>query len=176
VVAVLREAIARLGLEVTSVDLAAEVADAMEVHRCVQIPEGDASLTALGVDRSKLSAVVAERAASAAAITPQQRAWAADRRAEIAGEIAFALEKHEILLAPAAPVVAPLRAEEDVEVGAGRITIRQALLSCAVPFAQGPFPALSVPAGEVGGLPVGLQIIGPPGSDERLIALAARLA
>ena len=32
------------------------------------------------------------------------------------------------------------------------------------------------PRGEVDGLPVGLQIIGPPGSDEMLIALAGRLA
>jgi Asp-tRNA(Asn)/Glu-tRNA(Gln) amidotransferase A subunit family amidase len=63
-----------------------------------------------------------------------------------------------------------------VDLGRGReVTVRQALLSCAVPFAQGPFPALSVPAGEVGGLPVGLQIVGRPGCDEAIIGLAGRL-
>ncbi len=98
------------------------------------------------------------------------------RRGEIAGELAFALAQHDVLLAPRRRCVAPLRDSETVDLGGGRTkTVREALLSCAVPFAQGPFPAISVPAGEVDGLPVGLQMVGPPGSDEMLIALAGRL-
>jgi Asp-tRNA(Asn)/Glu-tRNA(Gln) amidotransferase A subunit family amidase len=34
------------------------------------------------------------------------------------------------------------------------------------------FPAVSVPCGFVDGLPVGLQIVGPPGSDARVMRLA----
>ena len=34
-------------------------------------------------------------------------------------------------------------------------------------------PAFSVPCGFVDGLPVGLQIVGPPGSDARIMRLAA---
>jgi aspartyl-tRNA(Asn)/glutamyl-tRNA(Gln) amidotransferase subunit A len=69
-----------------------------------------------------------------------------------------------------------LRDAAVADLGDGRVRDeRDALLSCAVPFAQGPFPALSVPAGEVDGLPVGLQLVGLPGSDEALLALAARL-
>jgi Asp-tRNA(Asn)/Glu-tRNA(Gln) amidotransferase A subunit family amidase len=174
VAAVLRAAIARLGLDVAPLDL--DLSDAAQVHHDVQVPEGDRALQERGVDRARLSDVVRERAASAAAITPAARAHAARRRGEIAGELAFALAQHEVLLAPAAPVVAPVRGSEVVELGGGRTrTVREALLSCAVPFAQGPFPALSVPAGEVDGLPVGLQLVGAPGADEALIALAARL-
>ncbi len=171
---VLRAAIARLGLDVEPIEL--DIADAAQVHHDIQVPEGDRSLQELGVDRARLSAVVRDRAASARDITPAARRRAAVRRAEIAGELAFALAQHDVLLAPAAPIIAPLRDRETVDLGGGRTkTVREALLSCAVPFAQGPFPAISVPAGEVDGLPVGLQIVGAPGCDEMLIALAERL-
>jgi aspartyl-tRNA(Asn)/glutamyl-tRNA(Gln) amidotransferase subunit A len=174
VAAVLRDAIARLGLDVEPVEIG--MADAAKVHADIQVPEGDRSLEELGVDRARLSAVVRERAASARGISEDAQRHAMIRRGEIAGELAFALAQHDVLLAPAAPVVAPLRDSETVDLGGGRTkTIREALLSCAVPFAQGPFPAISVPAGEVDGLPVGLQMVGPPGSDEMLIALAGRL-
>ena len=174
VAVVLREAIARLGLDVEPVEL--DIADAAQVHNDIQVPEGDRSLEELAVDRARLSEVVRDRAASAAGISPEARERAAVRRGEIAGDVAFALAQHEVLLAPAAPVVAPLRGRETVELGGGReVSVRQALLSCAVPFAQGPFPALSVPAGVVDGLPVGLQIVGRPGCDEAIIALAGRL-
>jgi Asp-tRNA(Asn)/Glu-tRNA(Gln) amidotransferase A subunit family amidase len=171
---VLRAAIARLGLNVEPVEL--DIADAATVHHDIQVPEGDRSLDALGVDRSRLSDVVRQRAASARQITQAARDRAAARRGEIAGDLAFAIAQHDVLLAPAAPIVAPLRDRDTVDLGGGRTkAVREALLSCAVPFAQGPFPAISVPAGEVDGLPVGLQIVGAPGSDEMLIALAGRL-
>jgi Asp-tRNA(Asn)/Glu-tRNA(Gln) amidotransferase A subunit family amidase len=175
VAAVLRDAIARLGLDVEPVEV--DIADAAQVHHDIQVPEGDRSLEGLGVDRSRLSAVVRERAASGRRIGEDAQRRAMVRRGEIAGDLAFALAQHDVLLAPAAPVVAPLRDSETVDLGGGRTkTVREALLSCAVPFAQGPFPAISVPAGEVDGLPVGLQIVGSPGSDEMLIALARRLS
>ncbi len=175
VAAVLREAIARLGLDVEPVEV--DIGDAASVHHDIQVPEGDRSLEELGVDRARLSDVVRERAASARTISQAARDHAMVRRGEIAGELAFALAQHDVLLAPSSPIVAPLRDSDTVDLGGGRTkTVREALLSCAVPFAQGPFPALSVPAGEVEGLPVGLQIVGPPGSDEMLIALAGRLA
>ena len=40
------------------------------------------------------------------------------------------------------------------------------------PAAVTGFPSVSVPAGAVGGLPVGLSFIGPAWSEPRLIALA----
>ena len=36
-------------------------------------------------------------------------------------------------------------------------------------------PALAVPAGQADGLPVGVQLVGPEGSEDRLFALAAAL-
>ena len=37
------------------------------------------------------------------------------------------------------------------------------------------FPALSVPCGTVDGLPVGLQLVGPPGAEARLVAVGRAL-
>ena len=45
----------------------------------------------------------------------------------------------------------------------------------SVPWSLAGFPAVSLPAGEFGGLPVGLQCVGRPGQDELLLALAAGL-
>jgi aspartyl-tRNA(Asn)/glutamyl-tRNA(Gln) amidotransferase subunit A len=43
-----------------------------------------------------------------------------------------------------------------------------------VPFSLAGFPAVSVPCGvDPDGFPVGLQIVGPPGADARVIAAAA---
>ena len=41
----------------------------------------------------------------------------------------------------------------------------------AIPWSLVGFPALSVPCGEVDGLPVGLQLVAAPGGEERLIAV-----
>ncbi len=49
VAAVLRAAIARLGLDVEPVEI--DIADAPQVHHDIQVPEGDRSLEELGVDR-----------------------------------------------------------------------------------------------------------------------------
>ncbi|MET9019399.1 amidase [Actinopolymorpha sp. NPDC004070] len=45
-----------------------------------------------------------------------------------------------------------------------------------LPWTQARLPSVSVPAGLVDGLPVGLQCVGRPGADETLLAWARRLA
>ncbi|MGI9645327.1 MAG: amidase family protein, partial [Ilumatobacteraceae bacterium] len=46
----------------------------------------------------------------------------------------------------------------------------------AVPWTDAHLPAVAVPAGAVGGLPVGIQIIGRHGRDAELLAVATSLA
>jgi aspartyl-tRNA(Asn)/glutamyl-tRNA(Gln) amidotransferase subunit A len=175
VAAVVREAAAALGPPVRAVEVPG-LEDALAVHRDVQLPEAAASVRALGVGEDELSDPVRARVRAGAAMPAAQHAAGRRRRAALGRALAAALDRHGVLAAPAVPVVAPRRDAALADLGGGRVRDeRDALLSCAVPFGQGPFPALSVPAGEVEGLPVGLQLVGPPGSDETLLTLAARL-
>jgi Asp-tRNA(Asn)/Glu-tRNA(Gln) amidotransferase A subunit family amidase len=80
------------------------------------------------------------------------------------------LRAHDVLLAPCAPDVAPPREEADLA------ALRAGLLACVVPLTQHGGPVLAVPAGTHDGLPLGVQLSGPPGSDSLLLALAAAVA
>jgi aspartyl-tRNA(Asn)/glutamyl-tRNA(Gln) amidotransferase subunit A len=88
---------------------------------------------------------------------------------------AFAAAMHglDAVLAPAAPVPAPPIDAEEVTVRGERRPIRAALLTCVAPLSQLDCPTVAVPAGVREGLPVGLQLIGRPGSEALLLRIAA---
>ncbi len=86
---------------------------------------------------------------------------------------AAAMDGLDAILAPASPVLAPPLEAEEVAVGDGRRPVRAALLSCAAPLSQLDCPMVVVPAGVREGLPVGLQLIGRPGSEALLLRIAA---
>lgn len=82
-----------------------------------------------------------------------------------------ALDGHDALLAPTMPVTAPavgewpLSADQTEDRPPLSVNVRQANLLGA--------PAVSVPCGRERGLPVGLQLLGEPGTDERLLGAAS---
>jgi aspartyl-tRNA(Asn)/glutamyl-tRNA(Gln) amidotransferase subunit A len=88
---------------------------------------------------------------------------------------AAAIEGLDAVLAPSSPVLAPRIADEEVTIRGRRRRTRPALLSCAAALSQLDCPALSVPAGLRQGLPVGLQLIGRPGTEDLLLRIAAAI-
>jgi aspartyl-tRNA(Asn)/glutamyl-tRNA(Gln) amidotransferase subunit A len=66
--------------------------------------------------------------------------------------------------------------EEDIEIGGQRENVRLASTRLVRPVNLIGEPALSMPYGSTSnGLPIGLQLIGPPFTDARLLRIGRRL-
>ncbi|QJU56804.1 AtzE family amidohydrolase [Sphingomonas sp. AP4-R1] len=81
----------------------------------------------------------------------------------------------DVLIAPATPCAAPPIADPMIAVGGQRVPARAHLGIHTQPLSFIGLPSLVVPLRDCGALPLGLQLVGPPGGEARLFALAARL-
>ena len=141
-------------------------------QRNLQIPEALATFRDW-IERTnpRLSMRVARTLVGAEAVTPAEREWASLMRHEVRGRLRDLLEPGAVLCLPTTPFPAPpvgLPLSRHNELG-----LRIASL-CAVAGLSG-LPQLSVPGGLAEGRPVGLSLVGPPGSELRLAALARAL-
>jgi aspartyl-tRNA(Asn)/glutamyl-tRNA(Gln) amidotransferase subunit A len=85
------------------------------------------------------------------------------------------LSAYDVLALPAVPVVAPLVGERGVQVAGADLEVRSALLSLTCPWNLTGSPALSIPAGRLDGLPIGVQLVTAPGREGLLFAAAQHL-
>ncbi|MEU6723998.1 amidase [Nonomuraea wenchangensis] len=98
------------------------------------------------------------------------RALEARRELEEHAEALFG--PYDVLATPTVPILAPPIGAREAELGGERIQVRAALLAMTSPWNVLGRPALTVPAGFVDGLPVGLQLVARPGGEAHLFAAA----
>jgi amidase len=120
----------------------------------------------------RLQFSVARNLAQGAALPAAERAWASLVREEARGRMRQLLPSGTILCLPTTPFPAPLRSQPLSATDALRNRIT---CLCAHGGLTG-VPQINLPGATVGGLPVGLSIIGPHGSDASLVAVARALA
>ena len=141
-------------------------------QRTLQMPEALATFRGW-VERTnpRLTMRVARILVAAEGVPAAERQWAELMRHEVRGRLRDLLAPGSVLCLPttpfpAPPVGLPLSRHNDVGL---RITSLTAIAGLSG------FPQLSVPGGRVEGRPVGLSLVGPPGSELRLAALAKAL-
>jgi amidase len=115
---------------------------------------------------------VRDRFAFSRAVTDAQVADASAFRARFRGHFDALVGSDGVLVMPTMPDVAPLAAAEestleDYRNRAIRMLCISGLAAC---------PQLSLPLGERLGVPFGISLVGPVGSDRSLVALAERIA
>ncbi|MEU8394912.1 amidase [Nonomuraea sp. NPDC048892] len=117
---------------------------------------------------------VLERLRVAAELPGWRYVRALEARRRLAETVGALFERHDVLALPSVPIVAPPVGAREVEVDGRAVAVRPALLALTSPWNVLGFPALTVPAGTVDGLPVGLQLVCRPGDEPLLFEAAAR--
>lgn len=95
------------------------------------------------------------------------------QRTAVVRDFDVAFERVDFLIAPSAPVAAPLLGTREVRVSGQTEPVRAALLRLNRPANYTGHPAISLPCGFTrDGLPIGLQLIGPRYGEANLLAIA----
>ncbi len=122
-------------------------------------------------DNPRFAFSVARNIILGSMIPESERGWAQLVRQEARGRMRHLLPQGTILCLPTTPFPAPKRGEPLSVAGPQRDRL---LCLCCHGGLTG-VPQISIPGATVNGLPVGLSIVGSPGSDATLVAMARAL-
>jgi amidase len=115
---------------------------------------------------------VAERFAWARQVTDAQVVAAAHFCDRFRGHLAELIGRDAVLVMPTMPDVAPLLAADESELE----DYRNAAIRILCISGLSGFPQVTLPLASRLGAPLGISLLGPPGSDRSLVALAERIA
>ncbi len=94
-------------------------------------------------------------------------------RKELKNEFVDLLGKHDVLVMPTTPLVAPSFEDKSVNINGQALQIYQALSRQTIAFDSTGLPAISIPIGfSKDHLPIGAQMIAPPFQEEKILSLA----
>jgi aspartyl-tRNA(Asn)/glutamyl-tRNA(Gln) amidotransferase subunit A len=144
-------------------DLELANAAGLVVSRC----EAATIHRSFGLDRLRYWQEVAEQLEAAASIPAIDYLQAQRARLALADGLGELFSSCDVLAMPTVPIVAPPRDDFAAHL--------MTLSRNAIPWSFVGFPALSLPCGEVGGLPVGLQLVAAPYREDLLVALGSAL-
>jgi aspartyl-tRNA(Asn)/glutamyl-tRNA(Gln) amidotransferase subunit A len=103
-------------------------------------------------------------------------AHAQQTRRQFSARLDIAMQDADYLVLPTCPCGAPRVHESTLTIGGWSGTVREALMTYTAPFNLAGFPAISIPLpAQRNRLPAGLQIVGRPGTDGRLLRLALEM-
>ena len=114
---------------------------------------------------------ILQRFEGALALTGEEIAQARKDRARITGHLIAILGERDVIVLPTAPGPAPLLSVD----GAEMEDYRNRALTLLSLAGHAGLPQVSLPMRTRAGLPVGLSLVGPRGSDRALIALAGQM-
>ena len=88
-------------------------------------------------------------------------------------EFAAAFESVDVLISPTLPFLVPPIGSQTVDINGQELSYLDEVIRFTGPGNLTGLPALSIPIGVKGGLPVGLQIMGPAFEEEKVLQAAA---
>ena len=114
---------------------------------------------------------VRERLEWARGLTSEVTTKADRQRAEIRKRVIEFTDKHGVLILPSAPGIAPPKSWSMVDIELFRDRVLKTLCLSGISG----IPQISMPIAHVDGVPLGISLMGSPGTDEALMALAAQI-